>query len=295
MIDRPLPKTGQWYIRKNRDNKSARLAEHPTDIVQIGEIDAAKEKIETRRFDGYDGSKPIFGRITSVSFETWHKEGRYTETHEPVPAMLDRDGALRMLRALGFDAAEELLVDPRDHLTGLRADPDIPRDDPTIAILAAHVAHLDAHSPAVTPPDGMPVTEIAPEAVTADDAADDGNMSINTAKKILANIMSADDGVIVATAMIVIEYVAAAEENESPKVWHTATTLAALRRKVSSVRTDVLAAIETLRAEVRADRKPLLDAVDRVLENHGPYGSESDAVEVHLDAFKALRDARSKV
>ena len=159
MIDRPLPKTGQWYIRKNRDNKSARLAEHPTDIVQIGEIDAAKEKIETRRFDGYDGSKPIFGRITSVSFETWHKEGRYTETHEPVPAMLDRDGALRMLRALGFDAAEELVNEPRIVLADFRSD-DVPEDAPSSIVLRAHVAYLDAQGHAVTPPDGMPVTAL---------------------------------------------------------------------------------------------------------------------------------------
>jgi hypothetical protein len=223
-------------------------------------------------------------------------------THEPVPPMLDRDGAIRMLQALGADseAIEEILRDPRKALATARAEP--PPDDlksiaePTLAILAARVAYLDAHAPAVTPPDGMPVTE---ETLTDEEAkrrlriagysAEDAGALVDfpeATRKWLAHNPDVPAAPILRAYVRgldakIVNLLDGPEHNDVPAAQPTIA--------------DVLAAIEALRAEVRADRKPLLDAVDRVLGNHGPYGSESDVVEVHLDAFKALRVARAKV
>lgn len=83
MDDVKPPEQGQWYTRANKANL-ARYADRKTDTLRIGKVDAAKERFEVERFDGWDTRGAVFGRVTWVSFETWRKEARRYSLREPV-------------------------------------------------------------------------------------------------------------------------------------------------------------------------------------------------------------------
>lgn len=146
-------------------------------------------------------------------------------------------------------------------------------------------AYLGKPSPAVTPPDGMPVTE---ETLTAEEAkkrlrqyvADEraievllrrpGPCSQVSPPPIAAILLAYERGQI---ASKLVDLLDGPEHNDVPAAQPTIA--------------DVLAAIEALRAEVRADRKPLLDAVDQTLGAVAP--------DEFVKALDDLRAARAKV
>lgn len=146
--ERPIPTEGQWYKRNNRGSHSTRLAEHPEDLVQIGEVDHARERILTKRFDVFAANgTPVFGMCRPMSFATWRKETKFTPAHEPVPQMVDRETALRMLtNYVSAQAADAMVNDPRQEHQEFFRD-DVPDDDPMVLILRAYIAHLEANGP----------------------------------------------------------------------------------------------------------------------------------------------------
>jgi hypothetical protein len=148
--ERPIPTEGQWYKRNNRGSHSTRLAEHPEDLVQIGEVDHARERILTMRFDGFHPQgKPIFGMCRSMSFATWHKETKFAPAHEPVPPMLDRETAFRMLRATfpnELDAHVSMwLNSPREFASSFVVGNPSDAGKHGVLILRAYIAHLEAN------------------------------------------------------------------------------------------------------------------------------------------------------
>lgn len=157
--EKALPTAGQWYKRVNRGSAAAARYKHrPTDIVKIDAIEP-DGGIVCLRFDGHNGSgEPIFGRRTTIDPKTWTKDaGRYTLTHEPVPAMLTRTEAARRLGALGrgagwvfdvLDRAHDALREMEDSGPAIATSLEAVA---TMTILRAYTAHLMAMPTAADP------------------------------------------------------------------------------------------------------------------------------------------------
>ena len=119
MEDVKPPEQGQWYTRTNKAS-IARYADRKTDILRIGKVDAARERFEAERFDGWDNGFPVFGRVTWVSFETWRKEARrYTASEAPTPP-----GTVALVPPAEPTLADVLASNEalRGEVAGLRAD-----------------------------------------------------------------------------------------------------------------------------------------------------------------------------
>lgn len=288
---KPIPAVGTWIQNFNM-----------RDILHVSEVDAVKERIRIKRFARYGAEGPEFdGRTTWLSYETYRRGARYMPREAPVnpdnlPEKITREQAQEALELEGWStsAASEELSD-----ASVRFDYSM-HTDRERAILRAY---LGKPSPAVTPPDGMPVTE---ETLTDEEAI----------VRLITCGSAADRDVAKDRLLRAQELLAAYEQIENPT--HFAMSEAAVLRayvrgldaKIASLSgakivnlidgpapndapaaqptiADVLAAIEALRADVRADRKPLLDAVDRVLGSVAP--------DEFVKALDDLRAARAKV
>lgn len=275
---KPIPTAGSWIQNVNERA-----------ILYVSEVNPVKERIQIKRFAGYVAEGPEFsGRTTWLSYETYRRGSRYMPREAPVnpdnlPERITREQAQEALELEGWSttAAFEALDD-----AARRADDVIGRPS---AILRAY---LGKPAPAVTPPDGMSVTPIedakivnlndAPETScmhTAQPMREDAALQLWTMGFSDVESASLLDS---PQAPLIQRILAAKIAREPVNVLAAQPTIA-----------DVLAAIEALRAEVRADRKPLLDAVDRVLasiEDGSALGVTRRAV-----ALDDLRAARAKV
>lgn len=84
-----IPSKGQWYTRQNatKNTQGARYASCPQDVICLVEVNAEKDEIHVRRWDGawHDG-EPVFVRRSTMSLKTWRDRRRYlTQIEAPKP------------------------------------------------------------------------------------------------------------------------------------------------------------------------------------------------------------------
>jgi hypothetical protein len=294
---KPIPTAGSWI-----QNTSERA------ILHVSEVDTVKERIRIKRFARYGKEGPEFdGRTTWLSYETYRRGTRYMSREAPVnpdnlPERITRSQAQEALEAEGWltETASGALDNAADRIEYSVLT------DRERAILRAY---LGKPSPAVTPPDGMPVT--IPETLTREQAErrlrlieprfsdseiedlldspreviadaspekDIPPQARETSREVLAILRAYVRGLDAKIASLSVAKIVNLIDGPAPNDVPAAQPTIA----------DVLAAIEALRAEVRADRKPLLDAVDRVLAADSTWVDTT-----HTGISKALDDLRA--
>jgi hypothetical protein len=148
MQAKAIPAPGSWGTKKTKPDEAAVL-------FRVESVDPVKEQFTVERFAGFDGAVPLFGRQSTISFATW-QTGRYQPCDPPaapVPEMLDRESAIRLLKADGVTDAEEAVANVRDELFELETDLMMSDKDRAASrlylALRAHARWLDAQ---VAPP-----------------------------------------------------------------------------------------------------------------------------------------------
>lgn len=137
--EKAIPAKDSWGTRKARDGE-------PAVTFQVTEVDPVKEHFTVKKFIRYlDGGVPLFGRVSTISFDTW-RTNRYQPCEASVPPMavaleiLDRQEAGFRLRAKYHDTTDGTIGMWLDEP---RAFAETFRGSHAGNILEAYVRHLD--------------------------------------------------------------------------------------------------------------------------------------------------------
>lgn len=157
--EKPIPNVGDWILA-TRENETVTLL--------VTDKDETSKRFQTRVFLSWiDATTPNLGRSATMKFETY-QDHRYQPREAPInvhalPASITREQAQEALELEGWtpSTATEVLNDVGEN--GLIDATHLTNDER--AILRAYIGEP---APAVTPPDGMPVTNVTEGPADAD-------------------------------------------------------------------------------------------------------------------------------